>query len=148
MKKIVLIVAAIVLVAAIAYVGMRFINRGTDINGVTTMAEKNTVIMNVKPGKDFAGGSGKLTVGDGKRIHVEYALNAGSFDLAFSKENNALAVLKSANLDNLTDAGDVFGKSGVSGKGNFDLEAAPGEYTLYFKPHDTNGTATVTTKAH
>ena len=145
-KNIVLIAAALVLIAAAAYVGMRFINRGTDIIGVTTLVEKNTVIMNVKPGKDFAGGSGSLTVGDGRRIHVEYALDAGSFDLAFHKGSSALDVLRSANLDNLPDAGDLFGKSGVSGKGNFDLEAAPGEYTLYFKPHDTIGTASVTTK--
>ena len=147
-KSIVLIVAALVVIVAIAYVGMRFINRGTDINGVTTLVEKNTVIMNVKPGKDFAGGSGKLTVDEGKRIHVEYALDAGSFDLAFCKGSNALDVLRSAKLDSLPDAGEVFGKSGVSGKGSLDLDAVPGEYTLYLNPHDTIGTATVTAKAH
>ena len=146
-KSIILIVAALVLIVAIAYVGMRFINRGTDINGVTTLVEKNTVIMNVRPGKDFAGGSGKLTVGEGKSIHVEYALDAGSFDLAFCKGSDALAAIRRANLSDLPNTGDLFGKSGVSGKGSLDFEAAPGKYTVYFEQHGAVGTANVTAKA-
>lgn len=146
-KSIVLIAAALVLVAAIAYTGMRIINRRTDINGVTTLYEKDTavrVIMNAKPGKEFYAGSGKLAVGDGKSIHVEYAIESGSFDLAFHKGSGGLDAILGADLDNLPESGDVFGKSGISGKGSLDFEAVSGEYTVYFKPHGAVGTATVT----
>ena len=146
-KSVVLFVVALVLIAAIAYVGMRLINRRTDIIGVTTLFEKNTVIMNSKTGKDFEAGSGELTVDEGKRIHVEYALDAGSFDLAFCKGSDALAAIRRANLSDLPNTGDLFGKSGVSGKGSLDLDAAPGKYQVYFNPHGAIGTATVTTKA-
>lgn len=146
-KSVVLFVVALVLIAAIAYVGMRLINRRTDIIGVTTLFEKNTVIMNSKTGKDFEAGSGELTVDEGKRIHVEYALDAGSFDLAFCKGSDALAAIRRANLSDLPNTGDLFGKSGVSGKGSLDFEAAPGKYTVYFEQHGAVGTANVTAKA-
>ena len=129
-KSVVLFVVALVLIAAVAYVGMRLINRRTDIIGVTTLFEKNTVIMNSKTGKDFEAGSGELTVDEGKRIHVEYALDAGSFDLAFCKGSDALAAIRRANLSDLPNTGDLFGKSGVSGKGSLDFEAAPGKYRI------------------
>ena len=145
-KRIILTVAVFVLIAAAAYVGLRLKNRWTDINGVTTVFERNTVYMNVRPGKDFAGGSGYITVKQGKSIHVEYAVDTGKFDIAFCKGSNALSVIQGSALDNLPNTGNVFGKSGVSGKGSIDFEAEPGEYTVYFNPHDTIGSATVTVR--
>ncbi|MBQ9389622.1 MAG: hypothetical protein IJU07_05550 [Synergistaceae bacterium] len=145
-KKIVLTVTALVLTAIAAYVGIRLKNRWTDINGVTTVYKRNTVYMNVKQGKDFAGGSGYITVSEGRNIHVEYEIVSGKFDIAFCKEKNALSVISSSNPDNLTVSGDVFGKSSVSGKGSINFEAEPGEYTVFFRPHDTLGSAVVTVK--
>ena len=145
-KRIILTVAVFVLIAAAAYVGLRLKNRWTDINGVTTVFERNTVYMNVRPGKDFAGGSGYITVRQGKSIHVEYAVDTGKFDIAFCKGSNVLSLIRSSELDNLPNTGNVFGKSGVSGKGSIDFEAEPGEYTVYFNPHDTIGSATVTVR--
>ena len=146
-KRIILTVAAFVLIAIAAYVGLRLKNRWTDINGVTTVYERNTVYMNVRPGKDFAGGSGYITVEEGKRIHVEYAVETGKFDIAFYKGSNALSVIRNSDLDNLSSSGNVFGKSGISGKGSIDFEAEPGEYEVYFKSHDTIGSAIVTVKS-
>ena len=127
-KGIVLIVAVLVLIAAITCVGMRIINRGTDIAGVTTLYEEDTaarVIMNAKPGKEFYAGSGKLAVGEDKHIHVEYALDAGSLDLAFYKGDGALDAIQSADLDHLPESGDVFWK-------RFYTLSRP--ITLYHKP--------------
>lgn len=145
-KKIVLTVASVVIIAIAAYAVMRIQNRWTDINGVTTVYDRNTVYMNVKPGKDFAGGSGSITVQQGKSIYVEYAVDAGKFDIAFYKGDNAHSVIRNSNLDNLPNAGNVFGKSGVFGKGDIVFKAEPGEYTVFFNPHDTIGSATVTVK--
>lgn len=146
-KRIILTAAVFVLIVAAAYVGLRLKNRWTDINGVTTVYERNTVYMNVRPGKDFAGGSGYITVEEGKRIHVEYAVETGKFDIALNKGSNALSVIRNSDLDNLSSSGNVFGKSGISGKGSIDFEAEPGEYTIYFNPHDTIGSAIVTVKS-
>ena len=145
-KKIVLTVVSVVLIALVVYVGMRIKNRWTDINGVTTVYERNTVYINVRPGKDFAGGLGYITIRQGKSIHVEYVVEMGKFDIAFCKGSNALSVIRSSNLNNLPNAGEVFGKSGISGKGGIDFEAEPGEYSVFFNPHDTIGSATVTVK--
>ena len=146
-KIIILIIAALVLIAAGSYVAVRIINRGTDIIGVTTLEKKNTVIMNANADSDYGAGSGKLTVGEGERIHVEYALKAGGFDLAFCQGSNGLEVIRSSDLQNLSDTGEVFGRSGVSGSGSLDFEAAPGEYTVYFNRNGAAGTAKVTAKA-
>ena len=113
------------------------------------MYERNTVYMNVRPGKDFYAGVGYLTVGEGKRIHAEYDIESGSFDLAlriYVRERSGLDV-RSSVFDNLSDSGEVFGKSGVSGKGSLGFEVAPGEYEVYFKSHDTIGSAIVTVKS-
>ncbi len=56
---------------------------------------------------------------------MEYAVDTGKFDVAFCKGSNALSVIRSSELDNLHNAGNVFGKSGVSGKGSIDFEADP-----------------------
>lgn len=146
-KRVVLTVAAFVLVVTAVYVGVRLKNRWTDINGVTTVYERNTVYMNSKSGKEFDAGSGKLNVGEGENIHMEYALDAGSFDLAFCMGNNALDMISNSDLDNLSASGEVFVKSGVSGKGSIDFEVVPGEYTVYFKQHGPVGTVSVTAKA-
>lgn len=69
-KSMILTVASLVLIAAVAYICVRLNNRLTDINGVTTVYERNTVYMNSKPGTDFYAGSGELTVSEGKHIHV------------------------------------------------------------------------------
>lgn len=145
-KKIALTVVSVILIAIAVYAGMRMKNRWTDINGVTTVYERNSVYLNVRPGKDFAGGSGSITVRQGESIHVEYSIDTGQFDIAFCKGSNTLSAIQSSNLDNLPKAGNVFGKSGVSGKGGIDFEAQPGEYTLFFKPHNTIGSATVSVK--
>ena len=146
-KKVILTVVAFVLIAIAAYVGVRLKNRWTDINGVTTVYERNTVYMNAKTGKEFYAGSGKLSVGEGENIHVEYALEGGSFDLAFCSGSNALDKISNSDLDNLSASGDVYGKSGISGKGSIYFEASPGEYTVYFKQHGAVGTVTVTAQA-
>ena len=147
-KSILLIVVAIVFIAAIAYVWMRFNNRWTDINGFTTVYGRNTVYMNLKPGTNFYLGSGQLTINEGKHIYVEYALDSGTFDLAFRvyvKGSDGLA-MKNPVFDNLPDSGEIFGKSGVSGKGTLDFDVAPGTYEVYFKTHSVIGSATVTAK--
>ncbi len=146
-KKIVLTVTVLVLIAVSIYTGMRIKNRWTDINGVTTVPDRNTVYMNSKTGKEFESGCGYLTVGEGQHIHVEYAIDTGSFDLAFHKGNGNQTVFFNAPLDNLPDAGDVFGKSGISGKGSLDFEASRGEYMVFFRQHGAIGSATVTAKA-
>jgi len=145
-KRIVLILIILVVIAAIIYAAVHLRNHGTDIIGVTTLEKRNTIIMNSKTGQEFVSGSGKLTVTEGELIHVEYVLDAGSFDLAFHKGSEGLDVFENSNLENLPDTGDVFGKSGISGKGSLDIEVVPGEYTVYFNQHDAVGTATVNTK--
>ena len=145
-KRIVLILVILVIIAAVIYGAVRLRNRGTDIIGVTTLENRNTIIMNSKTGQEFVSGSGTLTVSENERIHVEYALDTGSFDLAFHKGSDGLDVFENSDLDNLSDTGDVFGKSNISGKGSLDLEAASGEYTVYFNQHGAAGTATVTTE--
>jgi len=145
-RIIVLILAILVVIAAVIYVGVRLHNRGTDIIGVTTLENRNTIIMNSKSGQEFVAGSGKLTVGTNERIHVVYELDNGSFDLAFHKGSDGLDVFENSDLKNLSNTGDVFGKSGISGKGSLDLEVASGKYTVYFNQHGAVGSATVTTK--
>ena len=142
-KNIILIIAVLVLIAA-GYAGMRLKNRWTDITGITTVRDRNTVYMNSKTGKEFEAGSGSLKLGEGQVIHVEYALDSGNFDIAFNEGNESHTVFFNAPLDNLPDKGDVFGKSAVSGKGSLDFEATPGEYTVFIRQHGAIGSATVT----
>ena len=127
-------------VAAVGYAGLRISRRGTDLIGVTTL--DNTVIMNSKTGKEFVSGSGKLTLGEGERIHLKYSLDAGSFDFAVNSGSNGLDIFDSTDLGSLSDEGEVFGRSGITGKGSLDFKAGPGEYTLFFNMHDAVGTAT------
>ena len=145
-KTIILLGAALLFAAAAVYVGVRLHNHGTDIIGVTTLPDRNTVIVNAKTGEEFVAGSGKLTVGAGEHIHLEYALTAGSFDLAFHEGGSGLDVFQNADLEALPAAGEVFGKSGVSGSGSLDFDAEAGNYTAYFVNHGMVGKVTVTAK--
>lgn len=145
-KNIILIVVALIIIAAAGYVWWRINNRWTDLNGVTTVFQRNTVYMNSKPGEDSFAGSGQITVDKGKHIHVKYALDSGSFDLAFRAYISGRSELdfSSAVFDNLPDSGEVFGKNSVSGKGTLDFKVEAGTYEVYFKLNKTVGSATVT----
>ncbi len=144
-SMIVIVAVALALVAAIAYVAFRLNNRLTDIIGVTTLPDKNTVIMNSKEAGSFVSGSGKIIVGENGQIRVDYAITGGSCDIAFHAGSVSLDVFEDAEvMGGLSDSGDVFGVSGVSGTGNLNLAAESGEYTVYILTHDTIGTATVT----
>ena len=140
-KRLLLLVLTALLVISAAGCG-----HGTDIVGVTTLPKKNIVIMNSRTGTEFVTGSGTVTVKQGEHIHLEYALSAGSFDLAFHAGDARLDVFERADLENLTTEGEVFGKSGIAGTGSLDFEAQPGEYTVYFALHEAVGTARVSAK--
>ena len=146
-KTLMILAVTALLVLSLSGCGRLLSRDHTDIIGVTTLTEKNTVVMNSPTGDEFVSGSGKITIGEGERLHVEYALDKGSFDLAFHKGSDGLDVFKSADLEALPMEGDVFGKSGVEGSGSLELEAPAGEYTVYFAIHDTVGSATVSATA-
>jgi hypothetical protein len=149
MKKIVLIIAALVLISGSAYVAWRLYIRGTDINGITTNFSRNTVYINGYPGKVFGDGFGYLTVDEGKHIHVEYAFESGSIDLLFHHSVEAeMLLVQISEQGSIPDSGDVFGKIRLSGKGALDYEAAPGQYVLYCGGHDAVGSARVTAKGN
>ena len=149
MKKIVLIVAVLLMIVASAYVYIinfhstflwHFTDSWRDSTGVITVSERNTVYMNLA----------QLTIDEGKHIHVEYAIDAGTLNLAFRtyvEGSDALRV-NSPVFDDLQNSGEIFGKSGISGKGTLDFDAAPGTYEVYFRTHEVIGTATVTEKAN
>ena len=126
-KKPVILIVVLALVAAVAcYVGVRLMNRGKDIIGVTTLEGQKQVIMNSQTGEEFTAGSGKLEVGEGEHIHLSYTLSGGSFDLALHKGEDGNDVFTEADLENLSDSGDPFGKSGISGSGTLDFDAEQG----------------------
>ena len=112
--------------------------------GVTTIEDKRLVVMNAESGNEFVSGSGHITVAEGEHLHVTYDLSAGSFDLAFHAGKTSLDVFTDVDFTALTTTGEVFGQSGVSGSGSFDLEAAPGDYTVYYNMHGAIGTSRVT----
>ena len=155
-KTVALIVVLALIVAGAAYVAVRLKNRGTDIIGVTTLPDRNEVIMNSKTGKEFVSGTGSVSVGEGERIRMEYDLSAGEIDVSFLKSDSNPYEDITADSENLEDAlnnlpvaedfagGDAFGQEGVSGKGVLDFDAAPGFYTVYIAIHDAVGKAVVT----
>lgn len=158
MKKIILIVAVPLMIAASAYAYWLFVNSTyvywlfpnswRDSTGFIT--GRNTIYMNVPSGTGLFAGYGQLTIDEGKHIHAEYALDSGSFDLAFRvyiEGNDDLAV-ESPVFKNLQNSGEIFGKSGISGKGTLDFDVAPGTYEVHFRPHDVVGWAIVTAKTH
>ena len=157
-----LVIAVVAIIAILAV--RRFSTLHKDITGVTTLTNENLVIMNSPSANVFVSGSGQITVKSDKGIHVEYAVTEGSFDLAFTagsadpifaegsvdpasmKNELGLDVFRNADLSNLTADGEIFGASGVSGKGSLDFAVSPGVYSVYFNMHDTVGTSTVSAK--
>ena len=142
-KTLIIYTVALLLVLAMSGCGRLLSRDHNDIIGVTTFSEKNTVVMNSPTGDEFVSGSGKIILGEGEKLHVEYTLDKGSFDLAFHMGSDGLGVFDSADLDTLPVQGDVFGKSGVEGSGSFELDAPAGEYTVFFSIHDAAGSASV-----
>ena len=148
-KTIIIIAACVLLVLAIlggTALGRRLAKRHTDIIGVTTLIERNLVIMNSASGTEFVSGSGTITVGEGERLHVEYALKEGSYDLAFHLGDDGLDVFHNTDLTALPAEGEVFGRSGVEGSGSFDLEVPAGVYTVFFDMHKAVGSTTISAK--
>lgn len=152
--KIILIVVLLLALAAVGYVGYRYAMRGTDITGVTTLSDRNTVYVNGRSGSDFEAGSGWLTVGEGEAIVLKYDFSAGSIDVFFRADENveaALAALQDLHPEELPTAEDMtgegaFGQEGVTGKGTLRFPADAGTYTVYVVNHDAIGKATVTAK--
>ena len=146
-KKTLLTILLIVLIlaAGAGYVAYRLAIRGTDIIGVTTLVERNVIIMNSKTGDEFTSGSGTITVGEGEHLHLEYNLDAGTLDIACNAGSGSLDIFQDADLGNLPSEGEVFGRSALEGKGSLDLKAAEGSYTVYFNPHSAIGRVTVST---
>ena len=158
-KKTILTIVLALLVAAGIYTCFRLAKRGTDITGVTTLPDRNTVIMNAKTGDEFAAGTGYLTVAEGEHIHLEYDLSAGSIDVSFKPGEDALfgtlmsqdEPLTSEDLEDLPTAEDmtgegVFGQEDVTGKGSMDFDVAADTYTVYIVNNNAIGSATFTTK--
>ncbi len=153
-KKLILILVAVLVVTAGGYVGFRLARRGTDITGVTTLTDRNQVIINAKSGVDFAAGTGYLTVAEGERIHMDYDFSAGSIDVAFEAGKSIPDVLNDPeHLDSeslpapeeFTGEG-AFGQKAVSGKGSLDFDAEPGEYAVNIVNNDAIGSAKLTAK--
>ncbi len=147
-KKTILIVIIALVVAAAGYVGYRLAIRGTDIIGVTTQPGKNTVYIN---SGDFEGGAGYLTVGEGQKIHVKYAVGSGSFDIVFRADEDAAAAYETMDVENLPTAEEMtgegaFGETGLTGKSEASFTAEPGFYTVYVTNHNMTGKATVTVR--
>ncbi len=155
-KTIVIIIVVVVLaliIAAAVYIGVRLHRHGTDIIGVTTLTDRNTVIMNAVESGGFKSGTGVINVGEGERIRLDYDVSGGSFDFAFAAGEDAVfsAVRDADNMDVAelpTD--DVMpetppdGETGLEGAGSVDFDVEPGAYTVYFTMHGAIGTATVT----
>ena len=148
MSKAVIILIVVGVLAAVLVGVLFFTMRDTNIVGVTTYPDRNTVVLCCKTGSEFVNGDGKITVGEGEHLRLDHALKAGSFDLALYRGEDGLEPFRDVDMANLpapdaaTDG--VCGVSGVAGTGTLDLEVAPGTYMLLFTIHDTVGTATVT----
>ena len=150
MKKV--IISIIVIAAAI--IGFVLYNhRGGDIIGVTSYPDKNKIIMNTARDNEFVSGQGTITVGEGEVIHLEYDQKAGSFDVAIcmGKDDVIEAILSSESLDSseipVPEEMEHFETmTGIEGTGSLDFDVDPGDYTLIFYPHDSEGKVTVTTQ--
>ena len=141
MKKTVII---LVMLIAVLLTASACGSRHTDIIGVTTLTGDNKVVMNSASGDEFVSGSGNITLGEGEVLHLEYELTEGSFDLACHEGNVGLDVFETVDLSSLPLTGEVFGASEISGSGTLDLEAAPGDYTVFFTVHGAVGQAVLT----
>ncbi|MBR3570758.1 MAG: hypothetical protein IKN96_08210 [Oscillibacter sp.] len=158
-KNIVIIGVAALVVVACAYVALRLRNRCTDIIGVTTLTDRNTVIMNSKTGAEFVSGEGQLAVGEGERIRVEYDLSGGEIDISFKERGEGSASYEDITPENVPDVLEnlptpedmtgegAFGQDGITGKGSLYFDAAPGSYNVHIALHDAVGKAVVTAKA-
>ena len=147
-KNIVIIGVAVLVVVACAYVAMRLHNRGTDIIGVTTLPDRNTVIMNSKTGDEFVGGTGYVNVGEGERIRVKCDLSAGEIDLLFYPSDfypTFQATLEDWPISKDSAGEGAFGQDGVSGKDDLYFDAAPGAYVVSIAPHGSIGKVVITT---
>ena len=136
-----LLALSLLIASALALTGCE--SRKKDITGVTTLTKENTVIMNSPTGDEFVNGSGKITVSEGETLHLTYDLTEGSMDLALNAGDGTLDVFETVDLENLGADGQVFGVSGITEKGELVIDAAPGEYTVFFNLHSAAGTATV-----
>ena len=150
-KKAILIVIAALLAVLAGYTTYRFATRGMDIVGVTTLSDKNQVIMNAKTGNEFVSGTGYLTVAEGEGLHLDYNITSGSIDVSFRADEEGVAAAQSMDLENLPTAENMtgegsFGEQELTGKGSLDFEAEPGSYTVFITNHSAIGKATVTAK--
>jgi len=158
MKKrstVILVLAVLTaIVAAGAYLAVRFMRHGTDIIGVTSLPEKNVVIMNSASGDEFVKGAGTITVGEGEHAVLTWKLKSGSFDLGFLAGRDAI-------IEALGDQAAVPGgefpaetegeqppeyiqeKTGIEGFGTETFDVGSGDCTVYFTMHGAVGTATV-----
>lgn len=152
--KIILAVVLLLVLAAAVYVGMRFAKRGTDITGVTTLSDRNTVYVNGKQSGSFASGSGWITVGEGEEIVLTYDFSAGSIDVFYRPDENAASAIADVQdfrpedlptAEEMTGEGS-YGQEGITGRGTLKYPADPGTYTVYVVNHDAIGSATVTAK--
>ena len=148
-KKIILFLVLALAAAAAVYACVRVSRHGTDIIGVTTLADKNTVIMNSKTGSEFVSGSGVISVAQGEHIHLECDLKEGSIDVAFRGDEGAAAAYESMTPENLPTAEEMtgegaFGQESISGKCSLDFDAEAGEYTVYIANRGAVGKAVVT----
>ena len=139
-----LIVILAALIAAGAYIGVRLARHGRDIVGVTTLTEKNTVIMNAYTGDEFVSGTGMLSVAEGRRAHLSYKLKEGSFDLTFvSKTENTGDALPEFETETVSEEYDRK-QDGIEGSGELDFDLDAGEYEVTFTMHGAVGTAKLT----
>lgn len=150
-KKVIIAIVALLVVALGVYAGYRLAVRGTDVIGVTSLSDRNTVIMNAKTGDEFVSGTGYLTVGKGEGLHLEYDLSSGSIDVAFRADDGYAAAAQSMDVEKLPETEELtgegaFGEQGLAGKGSLDFEAAEGTYTVHITNHSAIGKATVTAK--
>lgn len=149
-KTVAIIVVLALVVAGVAYVAFRLIIRGTDIIGVTTLPDRNTVIMNSKTGDEFVGGTGYVNVGEGERIRVKCDLSAGEIDLLFYPSDfypTFQATLEDWPISKDEAGEGSFGQDGVSGKDDLYFDAAPGAYAVQIAPHGSIGKVVITAKA-
>ena len=82
MSKAVIILIVVGVLAAVLVGVLFFTMSDTNIVGVTTYPDRNTVVLCCKTGSEFANGDGKITVGEGEHLRLDHALKAGSFDFA------------------------------------------------------------------
>lgn len=153
-KRVILIAVLVLAFAAVGYVGYRLAIRGTDIIGVTTLPDRNTVYVNGKSGDEFTAGSGFITVGEGEQLCLKYDFSAGGIDIYFRADENAADAYENVTdfdpeklptAEEMTGEG-AFGQAGVTGKGTLDFPAEAGTYTVFFVNHGVIGKASVTAK--